>query len=131
MAVAQHRFYASGLHAAADPSTFAGVEGVLASAVAASFTRGQLSHSTTEAAALLRAAVNEGTGIDPSKWLDALSAVAAGECLSSASNVELVQALEERGVPYVSNAAQLSMLAEEVLARNGAWGAHPMPSGIC
>ena len=129
MGLAQHRFYASGLRAAADPGAFAGVEGVLAAAAAASFIRGQLSHSTTAAAALLRDAVNAGLGVEPRKWMDALSAVAAGECLSSAANVELVATLAARGVPYVSNAAQLSMLAEEVLARKGAWGAHPNALG--
>ena len=129
MQLAQHRFYATGLRAAADPAVFAGVEGATAAAVAASFVRGQLSHGTTRAAAALRQAVSQGVGGEASTWLDALSAVAAGECLSSSANVDLIAKLEARGVPYVSNVAQLSLLAEEVLARKGAWGAHPNQYG--
>lgn len=131
--MAVHRFFAAGWHAAADRAAFNGAEGVLAAAAAASFIRGRLSHGVTEAAAWLRRAVaGEGgaaASSSPRRWLDALSAVAAGECLSSPHHIELVRALEERRVPYASNAAQLSMLAEEVLARKGGWGAHPSASG--
>ena len=125
---ARHRLYPAMHHAAADPAVADNVVGVLAAATAAAFVLGRLNKPQNAAYAWLRRAVEEGVG-DPSAWMDSLSAVAAGECFATRQHVELVEQLEIRGVPYTSNVAQLSLLAEEVLARDGNWGAHPSANG--
>ena len=128
------RFFEAGLQAAASPASFSGLEGALVSAAAASFNRGKLNRGTTDASALLRNAVEGGTidgfgPIDPVRWLDAISAVAAGACITSAEIGGVIRVLTAKGIPYTTNAAQLSLLAEEVLARKGGWGAHPSKNG--